>query len=133
MIKILLKVPAGVFSAFFTLVVLYLCLVPQPVKSAGLLDFPGADKVVHFLMFFAIAASYLFDFGKTAMPPGRLGRGKAIAVTAVAIALGGAIEVAQELMGLGRSMDIFDFLADAAGAVCAMALMQMWLLNKLHR
>lgn len=132
MIKILLKVPTGVFSAFFTLVVLYLCLVPQPVKSAGLLDFPGADKVVHFLMFFAIAASYLFDCGKVAMP-GRLGRGKAIAVTAVAIALGGAIEVAQELMGLGRSMDIFDFLADAAGAVCAMALMQMWLLNKLHR
>ena len=130
MIKILLKVPTGVFSAFFTLVVLYLCLVPQPVKSAGLLDFPGADKVVHFLMFFAIAASYLFDCGKVAMPR-KLGWGKVVLVTAGAIAFGGAIEVTQGLMGLGRSMDALDLLADAVGAICAMIFVKMCVLEKM--
>ena len=64
MIKLLLKVPTGIFSILLTAVVLYLCLAPQPVKSPGFFSFPGADKVVHGIMFFALTAVYLFDYRK---------------------------------------------------------------------
>lgn len=132
MFKFLLKVPTGVTSAFFMLVVLYLCLAPQPVQGGGLLYFPGADKVVHFLMFFAIAASFIFDCSKGDLP--RLpGMGRVVAATVAAVVLGGVVEVAQGLMGLGRSADIFDLLADAAGAVCAAVLMRLCVLKMLQR
>ena len=43
------------------------------------------------------------------------------------------IEVLQKFMGLGRSMDFFDWLADVAGAVCAMAVMQLFMLRKMRK
>jgi VanZ family protein len=38
------------------------------------------------------------------------------------LAFGGGLEIAQGLMGLGREMDLMDFLADAAGIVVGNAL-----------
>ena len=46
-----------------------------------------------------------------------------VAIAVVAIAIGGLIEVLQELMRLGRSMDMLDLLADAAGVVVALGVM----------
>ncbi len=129
MIKLLLKVPTGIFSILLTAVVLYLCLAPQPVKSPGFFSFPGADKVVHGIMFFALTAVYLFDCRKMKHPRPISGAGT-VMIGIAAILLGGAIEVVQELMALGRSMDPLDWLADACGVVCAVAAVP-WLLGKM--
>ena len=72
---------------------------------------------------------YLFDFRKM-----KHLRPIAGAVTEMigmaAILLGGAIEVVQGLMALGRSKDPLDWLADACGVVCAVAAVP-WLLGKM--
>ena len=122
MFKLLCKVPTGVFSAFFSFVVLYLCLAPQPLgEQQGWFSFPGADKVVHCGMFFVRAAAYMWDYCKAAKSHSNV---KAMALIAVvAIAIGGLVEVAQGVMGLGRSMDMWDLLADSVGAIAAFVVM----------
>ena len=129
MIKLLLKVPTVIFSILLTAVVLYLCLAQQPVKSPGFFSFPGADKVVHGIMFFALTAVYLFDCRKMKHPRPISGAGT-VMIGIAAILLGGAIEVVQELMALGRSMDPLDWLADACGVGGAVAAVP-WLLGKM--
>ena len=135
MFKLLLKVPVGVYSGLFSLAVLYLCLAPRPFggfDGGGLFDFPGGDKVVHFIMFFALAVAYIVDYFKVAYPH-HTRFDKVAALTLIAILIGGLIEVLQKFMGLGRSMDFFDWLADVAGAVCAMAVMQLFMLRKMRK
>lgn len=94
--------PVGILSAVFTLVILYLSLDPDPIKQPSFLSFYGADKIVHFLMYFALTSAYLFDYVILKYPH-RTRTNKELALTAVAILLGGLIEVLQLYMGLGRS------------------------------
>ena len=69
------------------------------------------DKLSHFLAFFSLA------FWFAALVERRLYWHVALSM----LALGGLIEIAQELMGLGRSADWLDFVADAAGVLLGMA------------
>lgn len=78
-----------------------------------------ADKVVHLIMFFGVAytgaVDYMSHFG---FKPGR--KFIIAAVWAVMSALlGGAIELLQDAMEMGRSGDWADFAADAIGAALA--------------
>ena len=76
--------------------------------------FPYADKVVHFLMFFGVAACLMLDCGRVC---------RRIAVplaVAVSVAYGGLIELLQMWMAMGRAADWLDFAADAVGAVVGM-------------
>lgn len=130
MIKLLLKIPTGILSVLLTLAILYLCLAPQPIGGGGLFDFPGADKIMHFAMFFALSAAYLFDCAKAALPR-QLRQWQVVAIAVAVILLGGLIEILQQLMGLGRSMDLLDFVADAIGVVCATGVMKASLLGRL--
>lgn len=131
MLKLLLKIPIGIFSVLITLGVLYLCLAPQPIKDPGIFYFEGADKVVHFLMFFALTLSYLFDYWKIVYPH-RPKAKKTIAISVAAIVLGGIIEFLQEYMNLGRSMDATDLFADSVGVVCATLIMYFYAFKKLR-
>ena len=60
--KILDRIPRFLTSAVVTAGVLYLTLAPRPFGSVRIPLFEGADKVVHFMMFFAMAFAYHFDF-----------------------------------------------------------------------
>ena len=62
--KILDRIPRFLTSAVVTAGVLYLTLAPRPFGSVRIPLFEGADKVVHFMMFFAMAFAYDFDFGR---------------------------------------------------------------------
>ena len=124
--NIFYRIPRYLLSVVVTAGVLWLTLAPRPFGSVHVPMFEGADKVVHFLMFFAMAVAYYFDIirgGKISDCP-RLAGWIFVALTAV----GGLIEIAQMLMAQGRSGDWFDLFADAAGALygCLMA----WLLIK---
>ncbi|MCX7351288.1 MAG: VanZ family protein [Alphaproteobacteria bacterium] len=76
-----------------------------PISDAGV---PGSDKIHHFLAFFALTLPLAF-----ARP--RL----ALWIVLAAMAYGGAIELIQPFVG--RSKDIFDFLADGVGSISAAA------------
>lgn len=123
--KILDRIPRFLTSAVVTAGVLYLTLAPRPFGSVRIPLFEGADKVVHFMMFFAMAFAYHFDFrrGKKPVDGARLMGWIFVSLSA----FGGLIELAQWKMRMGRSGDWYDLLADIAGAVYGIIL--AWLIS----
>lgn len=123
--KILERIPRFLTSAVVTAGVLYLTLAPRPFGSVRIPLFEGADKVVHFMMFFAMAFAYHFDFrrGKKPVDEARLMGWIFVSLSA----FGGLIELAQWKMRMGRSGDWYDLLADIAGAVYGIIL--AWLIS----
>jgi len=123
--KILDRIPRFLTSAVVTAGVLYLTLAPRPFGSVRIPLFDGADKVVHFMMFFAMAFAYHFDFrrGKKPVDEARLMGWIFVSLSA----FGGLIELAQWKMRMGRSGDWYDLLADIAGAVYGIIL--AWLIS----
>lgn len=109
----IIKLPRFLLSAVTVAAVLYLTLAPRPFGGLKIPLFPGADKVIHAVMFIAVAFSFCLDFGRNWK------RKKIVLLSAcflAATALGGLIEVVQSAMAMGRSGDWFDLLADAIGA-----------------
>lgn len=123
--KILDRIPRFLTSAVVTAGVLYLTLAPRPFGSVRIPLFEGSDKVVHFMMFFAMAFAYHFDFrrGKKPVDEARLMGWIFVSLSA----FGGLIELAQWKMRMGRSGDWYDLLADIAGAVYGIIL--AWLIS----
>lgn len=123
--KILDRIPRFLTSAVVTAGVLYLTLAPRPFGSVRIPLFEGADKVVHFMMFFAMAFAYHFEFrrGKKPVDEARLMGWIFVSLSA----FGGLIELAQWKMRMGRSGDWYDLLADIAGAVYGIIL--AWLIS----
>ena len=123
--KILDRIPRFLTSAVVTAGVLYLTLAPRPFGSVRIPLLEGADKVVHFMMFFAMAFAYHFDFrrGKKPVDEARLMGWIFVSLSA----FGGLIELAQWKMRMGRSGDWYDLLADIAGAVYGIIL--AWLIS----
>mgnify|MGYP000291413525 FL=1 len=123
--KILDRIPRFLTSAVVTAGVLYLTLAPRPFGSVRIPLFEGADKVVHFMMFFAMAFAYHFDFrrGKKPVDEARLMGWIFVSLSA----FGGLIELAQWKMRMGRSGDWYDLLADIAGTVYGIIL--AWLIS----
>lgn len=104
--------PTAIVVAF----ILYLTLLPRPVGD-GVHLFEGADKVVHFIMFGALAGVWMFDRWRTGSPV-RL-RGALLAALFSAVA-GLGIEWLQAVMPIGRAgNDIGDAIADVLGAFAA--------------
>lgn len=123
--KILDRIPRFLTSAVVTAGVLYLTLAPRPFGSVRIPLFEEADKVVHFMMFLAMAFAYHFDFrrGKKPVDEARLMGWIFVSLSA----FGGLIELAQWKMRMGRSGDWYDLLADIAGAVYGIIL--AWLIS----
>ncbi len=120
--------PVGLFSCVVVLAILWLTLAPHPLPDADVPLFPGVDKVVHALMFGGLAFAWMFDIVLSRLKRGGHSRGRCLAgfrrtmLAAIACCVGlfgGVIEVLQWLMGLGRGMELGDFIADCLGAVVA--------------
>jgi len=67
--------------------------------------FPGIDKVIHMAIFMVLAFCFLCAYPKT----------KFITFFQVMLIYAILTEVLQSEMGLGRSMEFYDLLADTAG------------------
>lgn len=115
MLDWLLKIPRWVSSAVVISAVLYLTLAPKPLPDNDIRFWEHTDKIVHALMMAGTYWSLALD----------IGRGRKLSVScrmwllSVVIAFGGAIELAQEAMGMGRGASLGDFAADSAGTLLA--------------
>ena len=114
--KLIGKVPAGVLSGVTVALILWLTLAPHPTGDLDLPLFPGADKVVHIVMFGFLTFVVLLELMKkkhwVPLPLPLIG------IISFIIALFGiGIEVLQMKMGLGRTFEVLDILADTGGAV----------------
>lgn len=114
----------GLLSAVTFLIILWLTLIPHPLPADTPELFPGADKVVHALMFGGLVLTLVIDrelwCQRSYEDKGRLPRRcryEPWGFALIAIVIGGAIELLQGWMGLGRGCDVYDFVADIAGAL----------------
>lgn len=109
-------------SVITILLILWLTLAPKPVGEMDVPLFPGIDKVVHACMFGFLTAVMWVDCGRR----NRQWKFPSLRSTAIldsaSMALGIAIEFMQHSMGLGRSLEWADMAADAAGCLCAVAM-----------
>lgn len=116
--KWLAKLPAWTLSIATTIAILWLTLAPDPIGDTSLPLFPGADKVVHAIMFGGLALMLLVDCKRRNWGE-RVPKWFILCVVAASALFGLLIEYLQGWMGMGRSFDILDFIADFIGAVLA--------------
>lgn len=91
--------------------------------------FEGADKVIHGIMFAALAGTIALD----RFMSGHLDKAKGLAIIAFITALfGGLTEILQATTGLGRSGDASDLAADAVGAIAGIMIF-LWVRKGLRR
>lgn len=128
--QILSKLPAAIFSVFTVILILWLTLAPKPLGDDPPQLFPGADKIVHAIMFGFLTAMMLLDWQRIHGWERATWGMSTLYATAVSF-FGIFIECAQSFMGLGRGFDWWDILADAIGAfliaVLWIPLQKFWL------
>lgn len=115
------RLPAWILTIVTLAAIFWLTLAPHPVGDMDIPLFPGADKIVHALMFGFLTFVILLDLSRG--EEWRKIKGWELIMSAVAsIALGVVTEYIQRAMNLGRSFDILDMVADAVGPVLAVIL-----------
>lgn len=116
--RIINTFPAWTFTILVIIAILYLTLMPQPLPELDIPLFPGADKVVHGIMMMGMMICIGIDLARHkrhASP--HAPKSKLLLALILTILFGGAIELTQGAMNMGRGEDIYDFLADAVGAL----------------
>ena len=108
--------PSWILTIVVTLAILYLTLWPDPLPDDTPQLFPGADKVVHALMFGGLTLVLLID-RQRGMHWRPLRKGFVWSVALVSAVFGAVIECLQWAMGLGRGFEIADIIADTVGSL----------------
>ena len=98
-----------VIGALLASAILILCLIPPSNKISSI---EGLDKVEHALAFLALTAWFA----------ALIERRGYWALSIMLLGLGVGIEIAQYLMALGRSAEIFDVIADTVGIILGVIL-----------
>ena len=109
------RLPVWLFSIVTILVILWLTLAPRPLGEESPKLFPGADKVVHGIMFGYLTIMMALDWQRKhhwkIVYPRRVFLGATLSAL-----LGILIEFAQESMNMGRGFEYADMAADTIGA-----------------
>ncbi|MDE6010877.1 MAG: hypothetical protein K2F87_05500 [Muribaculaceae bacterium] len=116
--RIMRRVPRWILTAVCLGVILYLTLVPDPLGDEDLPWFPGADKLVHGIMFFGLTLCMLVDAMRS-RGWRRLSLPVISLISIIGMSAGIGIEYLQDAMGLGRGKEFGDMVADAFGAIVA--------------
>lgn len=108
------RCPPLTVTVILLLVILWLTLAQEPLPddTPDWIWFPGADKVVHAIMFGSLAFAGAIDLERVMS-----GYAACLIAWVLASLIGGAIEVTQDFMGIGRSAEWGDFVADSVGAL----------------
>lgn len=120
MLNLLLRLPRTLLTAVCTALILYLTLVPKPLPDNDIQFWEHTDKIVHAIMFGALYVCAAIDLWRGIKASLRQ---RALLAAAVSL-FGGAIEIAQQAMAMGRGGSLGDWCADIAGTLLAAALMQ---------
>ena len=116
MLRFIRHIPPYLPTLLVVAAICYLSLASDPFPDKErLLDFPGSDKVVHFIMYGGLTATFCFDYYRRCAD---LLKPRLLVVALVAaIALGAMMELLQSYMGVGRTGDVIDLVANSLGAL----------------
>ncbi len=132
LVKILNKIPTWVSSACMFSLVAYASLNDAPFRGYRIIFFPGADKCIHFLMYFFLNSAFLFDYTKLKLPH-HTKVNIELVLTFTSIVLGVVFEVLQTLITETRTFEFYDMVTNAAGAICSFLFMRYWFCKKFRR
>ncbi|MCH5328099.1 MAG: VanZ family protein [Coprobacter sp.] len=111
------RIPPYLPTAVVVAGILYLSLHSfSDIPDNNLFRLPHLDKAVHFGMYFGLTATFWFDDARHAAAKRKFPLRHLYRLWLFPVLLGGALEIAQALLTADRSGDIFDFLANTAGA-----------------
>lgn len=113
--KFLDRLPAWTLTIVCFLAICWLTLAPHPLPDNDIPLFPGADKIVHAIMFGGFTLCIILDWNRRHGWPADIGKGDWYAPD-FASAFGIVTEIMQKEMHLGRSGDVWDLVADVTGA-----------------
>lgn len=130
--KFILAIPSGTLSLAITLFIAYISLDSNPLDINSIRLFPGADKCIHFIMYFGCATVYLYEYAKHKLPH-HTNLNVQLAITTFAALLGMMFEIAQLLFTENRTFDTLDCVANATGAFCGFLIMHFWGMSLVHR
>lgn len=105
--------------------ILWLTLAPHPLPENHIELFEGADKIVHCLMFLTLTLAFLFDLSDYKNKLSWAG----VTISSICIMIFAAFdEWMQGAMAMGRTTEVYDFIADCAGIALAA---NFWLFNRI--
>ena len=108
--------PPAIFSLLTLALIFWLTLFPRPLGDKMPPLFPGADKIVHGIMFGFLTLMFLLDRERKDRWNGIKWPVIIIAILSSSL-IGILIEFAQLTMALGRGFELMDMLADFIGAL----------------
>lgn len=107
-------------------VIAYLSLIRE-IHISYLSTFVGWDKIVHFTMFFGLAATMYLDNRRS----GKLSRRTRLIICIICILYGGLIEILQETFFYPRTGDWLDWISDCIGTLIGIFLAhKIWIHRK---
>lgn len=110
-----------VYPLLWALVILALCAMPgKDIPHVSWLEVLAFDKWVHAGIFFVLAVLIIRAMKFTSQRVAPLN--VAFAALAFCITYGGLLEIMQGTMFADRSADVYDFIANSAGAIIGVAL-----------
>lgn len=121
----LAALPGWTLSVLTLAVIMWLTLVPDPFGDDSPSLFPGADKLVHALMFGFLALMILLDIRRRNAWRGTT-LAEAVAAAVISTSIGVLIEFLQLVMALGRGFEVADMLADFSGSVICVFIWQIF-------
>ena len=105
-------------SAITLAVVLYATLCSDPLGDSSMPPIPHLDKLIHAVMMGGLYGAIVFDRQRSDRSR-RFSAHFLLMLAACVVAFSALDEVAQYAMGLGRSGDELDFVADCVGVIVA--------------
>lgn len=125
-------IPVWVTSIIILIIIAYCSLDSNPLDINSIKLFEGADKVIHFIMYFTLCTAFIFDYAKTRLPHHTKFSSEA-AFTTFAFLIGFIMEILQAKISEFRVFDINDIIANTLGAVTALIIIKVWLMHKFRK
>ena len=129
--KILLnKFPDFIFSIICFFAIIYLTLSPDPIGNIPIPLFPGADKIVHGIMFGGQTITICFDIYRRKHFIS-LKRFQILTILIFSSTFGIIIEYLQSIMQYSRNFDFAYIIADVIGCIIFAIIWKYWLEKKI--
>ena len=126
----ILSIPKGVPTAVMLLVVLYCTFAKNPFGVNALKDFPYAEQIGHFVLYFIAALVFILDYAKARLPH----HSKINQEIGIAVATG-VLSMIMEILLMwrtGYNYDPHNIVVAFIGALVAFLFYHFWLLHPMR-